>query len=1473
MPGHNSSMVRFGLWVAVSTICHVSAAPVLHTREPRSNSWDIIGAGSSQALGFLSTWPSLFLPESVSMVYDPSTSSQGLTEMVQGTATFALTSLPLTQEMYDEAKQQLAVLPIYTTPTGMVYNIPELLGTHIPEDGATDANSSRFGGSVRFSRDTVSGIFSGEITMWNDPRIVADQATDEVANLLPEKEIMLVVRTQGAGTTQSLNLYTGRDLHEDISNGLVEPHLQTGSSTRMMEAVKDMPYTLGYVGISVLNVHNFDLSFDDIRTAAVQDVGGTYHFPSAFSSDVQTQPLNHSAYLIPLSGPWVQSVSELPFQDTRTDLAYAQEPGFDSASQVPMILQPVKVGSEILGEYPIQTCLHMVMPVLFTDDQAHEEHEERHVTACDRLRAVTRAILFTFESNEAQAILQEIGSRPLKERTQKLVKRILSQMRCRVGDTGEPQLSVYSASAEEFTPTETGTPEPQQNDDNLSMMLLFLLVPLSVLLILAGVAVFLFMRQRRRRVRAEALNKFNYNIKASELQKLTNIAVVQGSENHMLHLDPADDSMVAGAIRLAGETQEVAPRRMSVDNQELIRSSSVANNQNLAESSSSAESSPSKASSSSSSNNNNNNEENRNECELSADSELSATAVPALIHPLRGERRNSLGALPAFGNQNSNILTESDYGMASENSGHLSTVNGTDYLCGKFRGSRVILRRISRKGTTISEKDIEMLYDFRHHSNPCLMTLFGINTDMDPETLCFVSDFSGMKGTLSSYISLGKDSVLSLGWRFSLSMAMDLISGMDYLHNVLNRAHGRLNSHCCQVNQNLRLVIFDPDLTIDRRPVRDYESHDGHVKGVDILMWSAPELYAHVFTEHQESEGTDAGFLQEDTVDFAYLSDAARNTAVPTRQSASGSVCSTLQPAMTTPESSVSYPMSRSSFTSRRSGPRTSLFGTNSFFSRKKSSAGLEKLPKKEKTLEQKLGDLTIEPTKEGDMFSMSMILYHLLRHQEPHSELLNATSGVYLENALLASGVESVGRDSAFEESTGGNNQSAVRQRSSPLAAEVGPLGKSPVVILLESVAKLDMRPTVPMRRPTNRHRTALRQMSYHSDADTIYADGEKGDKFGSDEGATGHRDRRGRGYWSRGRPSVGSIEEVVDVSTLMEYASNVYENEESEVQSSEARNLYCKAMQLCWSAAPESRPTVEQLKIVMEKLPDAQQCMTDKITTMLHTYTEDLEQSVRKRTALLHAEMERADTLLNSLLPSSIAANLKNGNPCVPENYDMATIFFSDIVAFTKYCSARPPFEVINTLNELYAEMDELARQHNIYRMELIGDAYMATSGVPDRNVSPEEQALRVCSFAVEVLQSVAQVLPDIQLRIGIHAGPCVAGLLGDVKKPRFTVIGDAVNIASRMESTSEPSRIQVSDAVRQNLGRMQGGFLLQERGTVEIKGRGSHKTFWLTRQPQRRRSSIILSAVVPMKVDEEESEESTNLLTRDEKAEDMV
>ena len=207
------------------------------------------------------------------------------------------------------------------------------------------------------------------------------------------------------------------------------------------------------------------------------------------------------------------------------------------------------------------------------------------------------------------------------------------------------------------------------------------------------------------------------------------------------------------------------------------------------------------------------------------------------------------------------------------------------------------------------------------------------------------------------------------------------------------------------------------------------------------------------------------------------------------------------------------------------------------------------------------------------------------------------------------------------------------------------------------------------------------------------------------------------------------------------------------------------------------------------------------------------------------------QADALLLNVLPRPIADRLKHEPATIADGYDDVTVLFADIVGFTRMSAAADPCAVVDLLNAVFSDLDDLADQYGLEKIKTVGDAYMVVAGLPEPRPDHVEA---VAAFAVDVLAAVKHHRAlnggDIRVRVGIHTGPIVAGVIGR-RKFIYDLWGDTVNIASRMESYGLPDTVQVTAEVMARLAeRVPGRFHFERRGPLEVKGKGPMLTYLL-------------------------------------------
>jgi guanylate cyclase len=227
-----------------------------------------------------------------------------------------------------------------------------------------------------------------------------------------------------------------------------------------------------------------------------------------------------------------------------------------------------------------------------------------------------------------------------------------------------------------------------------------------------------------------------------------------------------------------------------------------------------------------------------------------------------------------------------------------------------------------------------------------------------------------------------------------------------------------------------------------------------------------------------------------------------------------------------------------------------------------------------------------------------------------------------------------------------------------------------------------------------------------------------------------------------------------------------------------------------------------------------------------LMATFVSQKDSAIR----LLAREQERSERLLLNVLPREIASRLKAGESPIADAYEAATILFADIVGFTPLTHELDPKEMVQLLNEIFTEFDRAAERHGVEKIRTIGDNWMGVAGVPSPRPGHAAAVARMAlDMSLGLERRRARGERRIDFRIGIESGPCVGGVIG-LQKFVFDIWGDPVNTASRMESHGVPGRIHVGEAAFKLL---EDTFEFEPRGVIEVKGKGTMRTWFLVRE----------------------------------------
>ena len=237
----------------------------------------------------------------------------------------------------------------------------------------------------------------------------------------------------------------------------------------------------------------------------------------------------------------------------------------------------------------------------------------------------------------------------------------------------------------------------------------------------------------------------------------------------------------------------------------------------------------------------------------------------------------------------------------------------------------------------------------------------------------------------------------------------------------------------------------------------------------------------------------------------------------------------------------------------------------------------------------------------------------------------------------------------------------------------------------------------------------------------------------------------------------------------------------------------------------------------------------MVENLASMFRDI-EEMFYEVETKSLELASANEQNQALLLNVLPNTIAERLKQGATLIADEYDHATILFADIVGFTRLSTEFPAVQIVEMLNWIFSVYDDLTEQYGLEKIKTIGDSYMVAGGVP---VAHPHHCEAVAEMGLAIIRETqafaAQSGINLNVRVGIHTGHVVAGVIGQ-KKFIYDLWGDTVNTASRMESSGASGHVHVSEEVYEALRHFPDRFQFQERGEIEVKGKGKMRTYFL-------------------------------------------
>jgi len=309
------------------------------------------------------------------------------------------------------------------------------------------------------------------------------------------------------------------------------------------------------------------------------------------------------------------------------------------------------------------------------------------------------------------------------------------------------------------------------------------------------------------------------------------------------------------------------------------------------------------------------------------------------------------------------------------------------------------------------------------------------------------------------------------------------------------------------------------------------------------------------------------------------------------------------------------------------------------------------------------------------------------------------------------------------------------------------------------------------------------------------------------------------------------------VVMDNMWKYYTNAIERPKQGAADAQSLQVLRVTSLIAWNAFPAvwllqnlqivSHPTAEALYVCADIL--AKVFFTLVLVNSSVEQAQNVKvQNMARLTNTLEGKIQEADKLLNNLLPESVVQQMKKGKKAEAEEYECVTVFFSDITNFTVLSSRTATKDMMATLNKLWVEYDAIAKRHKVHKVETIGDAYLGVTGCPDRCSNHAEQAAGFALDIIDMIKTFKTVTGEsIQIRIGLHSGPVTAGVLGDLV-PHWCLVGDTVNTASRMESTSSPMKIHISDSTYKLIAHK---FKTDPLPLMDVKGKGKMQTYWLT------------------------------------------
>ena len=266
------------------------------------------------------------------------------------------------------------------------------------------------------------------------------------------------------------------------------------------------------------------------------------------------------------------------------------------------------------------------------------------------------------------------------------------------------------------------------------------------------------------------------------------------------------------------------------------------------------------------------------------------------------------------------------------------------------------------------------------------------------------------------------------------------------------------------------------------------------------------------------------------------------------------------------------------------------------------------------------------------------------------------------------------------------------------------------------------------------------------------------------------------------------------------------------------------------------EQETEIEQLKVKRQKAISAAMGVGGFLTLILLIGLFQRFRYVRRTNTIIERERNRSENLLLNILPEETAEELKEHGSVQAKKFDSASVLFTDFKGFTRIAGTLPPEELVKSVDYYFRRFDGIIEKHGLEKIKTIGDAYMCAGGLPFPNENHPKQvvaaALELAKFVEDLKAKEIEGVANFDIRIGIHTGPVVAGVVG-IKKFAYDIWGDTVNIAARMESNSEPGRVNISESTYE---AVKEEYECTYRGELEAKNAGMLKMYFVDGKKKR-------------------------------------